>query len=326
MSACGRVVAVCVGETKGTPKRAVPEVELVAGVGVTGDAHAGAGHRQVSLLDLAAIEEMRARSLELDFGAFGENLVTEGLEVDNLGIGSELSVGAARLCVTQVGKTCHDPCAIFRAVGHCIMPDRGVFLEVLEGGVVRPGDDVNVVRHVPRATIQVAVITVSDRSYRGERPDASGPALCEYVQGVLGAHVALTAVVPDEMGAIETALKNAVDRGLDLIFTTGGTGCGPRDVTPEASRKVIERDVPGIAEHIRAQSFQRTPHALLSRAVAGIARRSLIINLPGSPAGAVESLQAVKDSLPHAVALLRGEVADCHKPAGEDLPAKGGPS
>lgn len=314
MSTRGRIVAVCVSEEKGTPKRSVSEIELVAGLGVKGDAHSGAGHRQVSLLDLAAIEEMRSKGLKLDFGAFGENVVTENLDVDDLGIGSELVVGTARLSVTQIGKTCHDPCAIFRAVGHCIMPDRGIFLEVLEGGLVRPGDEVTVVRHIPRATIQVAVITVSDRSYRGERPDASGPALCEYVQAAFGAHVAFTALVPDDKDAIVAVLRATVERGLDLVLTTGGTGCAPRDVTPEATRQVVEREVPGLAEHMRAQSFERTPHALLSRGIAGIARRSLIINLPGSPSGAVESLQAVRDALPHAVALLRGEAADCRRP------------
>lgn len=309
-----RVVAVCVSDQKGTPKRAVSEIELVAGVGVKGDAHAGAGHRQVSLLDLAAIEEMRSKGLKLDFGAFGENVVTEGLDVDDLGIGSELAIGTARVAITQIGKTCHAPCAIFRAVGHCIMPERGVFCEVIEGGLIRPGDAVTVVRHIPRAAIQVAVITVSDRSYRGERPDASGPALREYVEAALGAHIAFSAVVPDDKEAIVAVLRDAVERGLDLILTSGGTGCAPRDVTPEATRLVVEREVPGLAEHMRAQSFQRTPHALLSRGIAGIARRSLIINLPGSPTGAVENLQAVRDALPHAVALLRGEVADCREP------------
>lgn len=326
MSAEGRVVAVCTGAQKGAPKRAVPEIELVRGLGVMGDAHAGSGHRQVSMLDLAAIEEMRAQGLSLDFGAFAENLVTEGLCLDDLGIGSELAVGPARLSVTQIGKTCHDPCAIFRTVGHCIMPERGIFLEVLEGGVVRPGDEVRVLHLISRAITQAAVITVSDRAYRGVRPDESGPALCQYVQDALGAHIALTTIVPDDTQAIVSSLRDAVERGLDLILTTGGTGCAPRDVTPEATREVIEREVPGLAEQMRAQSFRRTPHALLSRAVVGIARRSLIINLPGSPSGAVENLQAVVDALPHAVELLRGRVADCHRPGAAASDTSGDPT
>jgi molybdenum cofactor synthesis domain-containing protein len=314
MSAQARVLAVCLSGKKGTAKQATAQVELVAAHGVQGDAHAGPGHRQVSMLDVVAIDEMRAHGLALDFGAFGENIVTEGLALDDLGLGSELAIGAARLVVTQIGKTCHDPCAIFHTVGHCIMPDRGVFLEVLAQGQVKPGDEVRALRHIPRSTVQVAIITVSDRAHRGERQDASGPALRDYVEAELGAHVALHTVVPDDREAIVAALSDAVARrGLDLVLTTGGTGCGPRDVTPEATRTVLEREVPGLAEQMRARSLLHTPHAMLSRAIAGLAGRCLIINLPGSPKGAVENLEAVREALPHAVELLRGEVADCAK-------------
>jgi molybdenum cofactor synthesis domain-containing protein len=312
MTAPGRVVAVCLSENKGTAKQSVEASELVAGHGLRGDAHAGPGHRQVSMLDVAAIDEMRAHGLALELGAFGENLVTEGLAVDTLGLGSELAIGEARLVVTQIGKTCHDPCAIFHTVGYCIMPERGVFLEVQAGGRVTPGDEVRLLRHILRTAVQVAIVTVSDRSHRGERADASGPALRGYVEAELGAHVALQVIVPDDYEAIVAALRDAVARrGIDLVLTTGGTGCGPRDVTPEATRAVIEREVPGFAEHMRAQSLLKTPHALLSRAVAGMAGRSLIINLPGSPKGAVENLASVKEALPHAVELLRGDVVDC---------------
>jgi molybdenum cofactor synthesis domain-containing protein len=314
MTAPGRVLAVCVSEQKGTAKQSTATIDLVVGHGVRGDAHAGPGHRQVSMLDVAAIDEMRAQGLDLEFGAFGENLVTEGLPLDTLGLGSELAIGETRLAVTQIGKTCHDPCAIFHTVGYCIMPERGVFLEVQTGGTVTPGDEVRLMRHVSRSAIQVALITVSDRSHRGEREDASGPALREYVEAEFGAHVALQIIVPDDHEAIVAALRDAVARrGIDLILTTGGTGCGPRDVTPEATRAVIEREVPGLAEHMRAQSLLKTPHAMLSRAVAGLVGRSLIINLPGSPKGAVESLASVEEAIPHAVDLLRGEVVDCGK-------------
>jgi molybdenum cofactor synthesis domain-containing protein len=318
MSARGRVLAVCLSEKKGTAKQATAEVELVAGHGVEGDAHAGPGHRQLSVLDVAAIEEMRSQGLELEFGAFGENIVTEGLAVDALGLGSEVAIGEARLVVTQIGKTCHDPCAIFHTVGYCIMPERGIFLEVQAGGQVRPGDEVRVVAPIDRSTIQVAIVTVSDRAHRGEREDASGPALREYVEAELGAHVALERVVPDDHEAIVEALRDAVARrGIDLVLTTGRSGCGPRDVTPEATRAVIEREVPGLAERMRAQSLLKTPHAMLSRTVAGLVGRSLIINLPGSPKGAVENLEAVREALPHAVELLRGEAVDCGKAEGK---------
>ena len=308
----GQVLAVCTSAKKGTEKTAVPEAEFVVGQGLRGDAHAGSGHRQVSLLDAADIEGLRAEGLDLEYGAFGENLVVAGLALSELGIGSEVQVGAAHLRVTQIGKTCHDPCAIFRTAGRCIMPGQGVFFEVLAGGMVRAGDEVQLTRLVGREVIQVAILTVSDRAARGEREDASGPALQEFVEAELGAHVVTRLVVPDERDKIEAALRTLVEwRGTDVILTTGGTGCGPRDVTPEATRAVIAREVPGLAEHMRAESISKTPHAMLSRAVAGIVGECLIVNLPGSPQGAVENLAAVAEALPHAVELVRGDVEDC---------------
>jgi len=306
------VLAVCTSAEKGTAKAAVAGGLLVAGHGLEGDAHAGPWHRQVSLLDIAAIEEMRAAGLDLQYGAFGENLVVEGLDVADLGIGSELQIGAARLRVTQIGKSCHNPCAIFYAVGRCIMPEQGVFMEVLEGATVASGAEVTVTRRVGRDVMQVAIATVSDRSARGEREDASGPALAAFVAGEMQGHVALRTIVPDEFEEIRATLQGLVERkGLDLILTTGGTGCAPRDVTPEATQAVIQRAVPGLTEHMRAQSLLITPRAMLSRAVAGIAERCLIVNLPGSPKGAVENLRAIAEALPHAVELLRGAALDC---------------
>lgn len=307
-----RVVAVCISAAKGTGKEPVPAVTLQPGHGIPGDAHAGPWHRQLSALDLAAIEGMRARGLDLPYGAFGENVVIEGLPMADLGLGSELLLGLCLVRVTQIGKTCHSPCAIFQAVGHCIMPQEGLFLEVLSGGTVSPGDEVQVTRHIPRQTMQVAIVTVSDRAFRGEREDASGPALRTHVETELGGHVAAQVIVPDDLEAIERALRELTERrGVDVILTTGGTGCAPRDVTPEATRAVIEREVPGIAEQMRACSMRVTPHAMLSRATAGIVGQCLIINLPGSPRGAVENLAAIAPALPHAVELVRGGTREC---------------
>lgn len=317
----GTIVAACLSERKGTAKHAVPGVTLRAGHGVEGDAHAGPWHRQVSMLDLAAIEGMRAAGLDLAFGAFGENLVVAGLDVTALGLGSEVQIGDAQLVVTQIGKTCHQPCAIFHTVGRCIMPEQGVFMEVLCGGSVAPETPVVVTRLVPRATLQVALVTVSDRSARGEREDASGPALRDFVERELQAHVAVQTVVPDEFDEIKATLQGLTERnGIDLVLTAGGTGCAPRDVTPEATRVVIQREVPGLAEQMRAQSLRITPRAMLSRGVAGLARRCLIVNLPGSPKGAVENLQAIAVALPHAVELLRGGTHDCARPSDSTQP------
>ena len=157
-------------------------------------------------------------------------------------------------------------------------------------------------------TLRFGILTVSDRSSRGERADLSGPALVDFVRA-RGWSASLADIVPDDRLTIASTLTGWCARGdLDVILTTGGTGFAPRDVTPEATRDVIEREAPGIAEAIRAESLKITPYAMLSRAVAGLCGKTIVINLPGSPKGAVESLQVVAGVLEHAVKLLREDV------------------
>lgn len=154
-------------------------------------------------------------------------------------------------------------------------------------------------------TLRFGILTLSDRSARGERADTSGPALVDLIRSQ-GWSVVRQSLLPDEESAIRASLIAWADSGeVDVILTTGGTGFSPRDVTPEATRAVIERDAPGLAEAMRAASLKITPHAMLSRIVTGIRRNTLIINLPGSPKGAAENLQVVLPVLPHAVQLLR---------------------
>jgi molybdopterin adenylyltransferase len=153
--------------------------------------------------------------------------------------------------------------------------------------------------------MRFGILTISDRSWRGERADASGPALQSLILAQ-GWQVVRTDVVADELEMIRDCLVAWADSDeFDVILTTGGTGFSPRDVTPEATQQVIERAAPGIAEAMRAASLKVTPHAMLSRALAGIRKRTLIINLPGSPKAAVENLQVVLPVLNHAVQLLR---------------------
>jgi len=158
-------------------------------------------------------------------------------------------------------------------------------------------------------TIRFGILTLSDRSSRGERADSSGPALAELIQ-VQGWTVVKQALLPDDEPSIREVLSSWADSGdMDVILTTGGTGFSPRDVTPEATRAVIEREAPGLAEGMRAASLKITPHAMLSRVVAGIRKKAMIINLPGSPKGAVENLQVIIPVLPHAVQLLHEDPA-----------------
>jgi molybdenum cofactor synthesis domain-containing protein len=159
--------------------------------------------------------------------------------------------------------------------------------------------------------MKAAILTLSDKGARGERSDASGPALEQWLaaQGVETLH---SEVIPDDVETIVVKLMGWADSGkFDLILTTGGTGVSPRDVTPEATRRVLDREIPGFGEVMRARSLAKTPHAMISRAVAGIRGNSLIINLPGSPKGAVENLEAVWPAVPHAVAKIQGDQAEC---------------
>jgi molybdenum cofactor synthesis domain-containing protein len=158
--------------------------------------------------------------------------------------------------------------------------------------------------------IRAGVLTISDKGARGEREDTSGAAIGELLASI-DAAVQKSDVIPDEHERIAATLRSWADSDqLDLIMTTGGTGLGPRDVTPEATAEVIERPVPGLGEAMRAAGLRHTPMAALSRGVCGVRGRCLIVNLPGSPKGVRENLTAVIDMLPHAVELLRGRVTD----------------
>ena len=160
-------------------------------------------------------------------------------------------------------------------------------------------------------TYTCAVLTVSDKGSRGERQDTSGPALCEMLSGH-GYTVAAQSMVPDRIEAIQGAVRLWIDeQGIDLVVSTGGTGVAPTDVTPEAVRPLFDKEVPGMAEAMRQQSLMKTPHAMLSRGVAGIRGKSLIITLPGSQRAATENLAVVLPALHHAIAKIKGDPADC---------------
>lgn len=159
--------------------------------------------------------------------------------------------------------------------------------------------------------MKAVILTLSDKGVRGEREDVSGPALQAWL-AQQEVEVVATALLPDDRDLIATALTACVDQHApDLILTTGGTGVSPRDVTPEATRQVIERELPGFAEAMRMASFRVTPHALISRALVGTRQGTLIVNLPGSPKGAVENLAVIWAAVPHAIAKLQGDPADC---------------
>lgn len=162
--------------------------------------------------------------------------------------------------------------------------------------------------------MKVAILVLSDKGSRGEREDTSGPALEQWL-ALQGAKVMHVEVIPDEREMIEVKLMGWADSGsLDLLLTCGGTGVSPRDVTPDATMRVVERVIPGFGEEMRRKSLEKTPNALISRAIAGIRGSSLIVNLPGSPKGAIENLEAIWPAIPHAVAKIQGDKSDCAPP------------
>jgi molybdenum cofactor synthesis domain-containing protein len=310
----GRVAALCTSAQKGRRKDAQVGAVFDVQSGLHGDAHAGTWHRQVSLLSVEDVGRFKAKSgLPITAGAFGENLLTAGVDLNALGLGSRLRVGAdVQLAVTQLGKTCHERCAIYYQAGDCIMPRRGLFARVLSGGAVSVGDLVRIETLVPRELFQVVVLTVSDRCSRGEAHDTAGPAVGVLLAETGDCHVYAHEILPDDRNRLSERLRHYCDgHSIDLVVAVGGTGFSPRDVTPEAVRDVVERFTPGLDEAMRASSAAKSPFAMLSRAVSGIRGSTLVVSLPGSEKAATENLLSIVPGLAHGLAKLRGDPSDC---------------
>jgi len=303
----GEVVSVNVSAEKGTVKRPVGEA-TVEERGIVGDAHAGPWHRQVSLLARESIDRFAATmGRAIRPGEFAENFTVRGLDLGVVAPMDRLSIGDVELQVTQIGKECHgEECAIFREVGRCVMPTEGVFCRVLRGGKVRPGDPVE---HHPRP-LRIRILTLSDRAWRGEYEDRSGPRIQELLEAFLSGrrwHAQIErALLPDDPQKLREALAGARDAGVDVVFTTGGTGIGPRDLTPEVVTEVCDRLIPGIMEAIRVKFGAANPRALLSRSVAGTAGETVIYALPGSVRAVEEYTGEILKTFEHLVLTVHG--------------------
>lgn len=307
----GVVKAVCISDRKGIEKKAIEEGHFLVDFGIEGDAHGGKWHRQVSLLSYDKVKAFNERGANVDDGAFGENLVVEGLDFRALPVGTRLYAGTAQLVMTQIGKECHSHCAIYKRMGECIMPKEGVFAEVVKEGIIRPGDEMRIELPADDRPFTAAVITLSDKGARGQRKDESGPAAKEMLEQA-GYVVVETLLLPDEPAFLKTQLMRLADgRQVDLVLTSGGTGFSMRDQTPEATMAVADRNAPGIAEFIRYKSMQITDRAMLSRGTSVIRGKTLIVNLPGSPKAVRESLGFIMDSLDHGLKILRGSASEC---------------
>lgn len=307
----GKVIAVCTSDRKGIQKKNVSTAHFSAEWGIDGDAHAGKWHRQISLLSADKIEAFNKRGANVIPGAFGENLVVEGFDFRALPVGTLLRCNDVLLEMTQIGKECHSHCEIYKKMGECIMPREGVFARVIEPGSISVGDEMSIEKREGHFPWQAAVITLSDKAAAGERKDESGPAIAKRLREA-SYEVVEEIVIPDDERVLKQQLIRLCDqRQLDLILTTGGTGCSARDITPEATIAIADKNVPGIAEAMRAESLKITRHAMISRAASVIRGKTLIINLPGSPRACMENMDVFMDTIPHAMGLLRNEVHDC---------------
>ena len=307
----GTVRAVCISEKRGTEKVNVNSAVFIENYGIENDAHAGNWHRQVSLLSYDKVEEFNQKGGDAIPGAFGENLLVDGIDFRNLPVGTYLHCGDVVLKLTQIGKECHSHCSIYKRVGDCIMPREGVFAKVIKGGIISNGDIMTAELPQDDALLTAAVVTLSDKGSRGERKDTSGPQVASMLAGA-GYEIIETLILPDDEAMIRKELIRLSDqRQANLIVTTGGTGFSERDRTPEATLSVATRNAPGIAEAIRYESMKITPRAMLGRGVSVIRNRTLIVNLPGSEKAAAESLSVVLPVLFHGIRVLKGTDTEC---------------
>jgi len=266
-----KIGSINISEKKGTVKKPVTEV-VIDEFGIQGDAHAGAWHRQISLLGRDSIhtfEEKAGRKIKS--GEFAENIILEGIDLSAVSLLDRFRINEVLLEVTQIGKACHgDGCPIYIAVGDCVMPREGLFTRVLKSGSFKTGDPVT---YIPKS-FKITIITLSDRASRGEYQDLSGPKVKELLEIHFKKHrwhiTFEQIIITDDAAKLKLELLKARGDGVDIVFTTGGTGIGPRDITPEVVTEMADRLLPGVMDHIRLKYGKNNPNALLSRSVAGV--------------------------------------------------------
>ncbi len=299
-----KIKSLNLSEKKGTIKLPVDAVEITE-TGVKNDAHAGHWHRQVSLLGVESLKKAEEQNnRKFNFGDFGENITTEGLELYKTNILDRFVSGDVVLEVTQIGKKCHKGCEIMKISGNCIMPVEGIFCRVIQTGKLQVSNEL---AYIPRK-IKISVITLSDRAYNGIYKDKSGPHAAKMLKDFFAGNnrpVQLEKVIiPDDEVLLHDAVNKAVEEGTDIIVTTGGTGIGSRDITPDVVQKMLDKEIPGIMELIRYKYGSAKPNALLSRSIAGVIKQSLVYVLPGSVGAVNEYLTEITPTLEHSLRMI----------------------
>ncbi|MDD2798249.1 MAG: molybdopterin-binding protein [Bacteroidales bacterium] len=294
-----KVISLNISEKKGIVKKPVGQF-LLNKDGVVGDAHAGMKNRQVSLLGQDSIDKfIEEMGKAINHGDFAENITIDHIPTTIAPL-DIFSFDRIRLEVSQIGKHCHGTgCAIYTDTGNCIMPKEGIFCRVVEGGQLEVND---VLVYEPKV-FDIRIITLSDRAHKGVYRDMSG----ETIQNMATAYMKekrreckLTKqIIPDEKDQLGALIKQWVADGADMIFTTGGTGIGPRDITPEVVRPLLDKELNGLMDYIRLKYGAQNPKALISRSVAGVIGKTLIYSLPGSVNGVKEYMTEILESLIH---------------------------
>ena len=303
----GKIISVNISERKGTIKHPVEQIELDEN-GIVGDAHSGRWHRQVSLLGVESIDRFN-RTVDGQFGPgdFAENITTEGIDYGKVSILDVLRIGGVELEITQIGKKISDEdWGNYDFVGKYITPRESVFARVVRGGIIRKNDEI---RYIPHK-FKIKIITSSDRASLGEYEDKSGPMVQQLLEKFFADKRWHTdferIIIPDDENKLRNLLEKFRDEDVDLIFTTGGTGIGPHDITPDVVASMCDKIIPGIMDYIRMKYGAEIPNALLSRSIACVMSNSLVYTLPGSTKAVREYIAEILKSLEHSIYMLHG--------------------
>ncbi|NSW45355.1 MAG: molybdenum cofactor synthesis protein [Bacteroidales bacterium] len=302
-----KILSINISTQKGTIKTPIHQA-FFSKKGIQEDAHSGSWHRQVSMLAIESIrrfENILGRPINM--GEFAENITTEGMELYQSKPLDKFVGCYTEFEVTQIGKHCHgDGCAIFSAVGKCVMPKEGIFVRVLREGNLKEGDTL---LYIPKE-FRCKVITLSDRASNGEYEDISGKVIIQMLEEFFKQKERKFKIkyelLPDDKNQLEKSIKEEIKSGTDIIITTGGTGIGKRDITIETVKPLLEKEIPGIMEYIRLKYGNEKPNALLSRSIAGVCEESFIFSLPGSTKAVKEYMTEILKSLEHMVYMLHG--------------------
>jgi molybdopterin adenylyltransferase len=299
-----KIISLNISNEKGTVKHPVPEITIDE-YGIVNDAHRGDWHRQVSLLASEQISDFSQQyGQEFKPGDFAENITTEGIDFRQVKLLDTLKNDEIELMITQKGKKCHGGgCAIFVAVGQCVMPKEGVFAKVIRPGKLNLADTLE---YHPKV-FHIDILTLSDRASRGEYKDQSGPAIAElcgqYFTQIDRICKVTQHIIPDDARMLKELVEK-ISPTTDVLITTGGTGIGSRDITIETVTPLLNKTIPGIMEMIRIKYGAENPKALISRSIAGVKGKMLVFCLPGSPKAVKEYMTEINEVLEHLIYMV----------------------